>query len=100
MQSGCMRFCCVHTWHAPTSQRSIIGPCNTYICRILAPSTYILFTSAIPAIAFGEQFVQYTGKFHLAADMTHVSCLAVLEATLLSTAACGMQMGQYQLYRC
>lgn len=31
-------------------------------CRILAPSTYILFASAIPAIAFGEQFVRYTGR--------------------------------------
>lgn len=29
--------------------------------RILAPSVYIFFCSAIPALAFGEQFIQETG---------------------------------------
>lgn len=46
--------------------------------RILAPSTYILFTSAIPAIAFGEQFVQYTDG--------SISAVQVLTAT----AMCGI----------
>ncbi|KAL3150270.1 Boron transporter 1 [Trebouxia sp. C0010 RCD-2024] len=46
--------------------------------RILAPSTYILFTSAIPAIAFGEQLVRYTDG--------QVSAVQVLTAT----AMCGV----------
>lgn len=32
------------------------------LCRILAPTTYIFFASAIPVISFGEQLERNTGK--------------------------------------
>jgi hypothetical protein len=31
------------------------------VCRILAPTTYIFFASAIPVISFGEQLERSTG---------------------------------------
>ena len=31
-------------------------------CRVLASFTFIFFASAIPALAFGQQLAQYTGK--------------------------------------
>lgn len=34
-------------------------------CRILAPTTYIFFASALPVIAFGEQLSRDTGLFPL-----------------------------------
>lgn len=33
------------------------------LCRILAPTTYIFFASAIPVISFGEQLERSTGMF-------------------------------------
>lgn len=34
----------------------------SYMLRILAPTTYIFFASAIPVISFGEQLERSTGK--------------------------------------
>lgn len=35
---------------------------NIECCRILAPTTYVFFASALPVIAFGEQLSRETGK--------------------------------------
>ena len=45
------------------SKRSLSGSCNC--CghgRILAPTTYIFFASALPVIAFGEQLERDTSE--------------------------------------
>lgn len=36
--------------------------CLKYVLRILAPTTYIFFASAIPVISFGEQLDRDTGR--------------------------------------
>jgi len=36
---------------------------NSVLYRILAPTTYIFFASAIPVISFGEQLERNTGKW-------------------------------------
>lgn len=38
---------------------------NSVLYRILAPTTYIFFASAIPVISFGEQLERNTGKWIL-----------------------------------
>jgi len=43
--------------------------------RILAPTTYIFFASAIPVISFGEQLERDTGKLlvtHIPLGFVHV----------------------------
>ncbi|XP_047307861.1 probable boron transporter 2 isoform X1 [Impatiens glandulifera] len=69
--------------------------------RILAPTTYIFFASAIPVISFGEQLERNTGKFQFLQRFPHSQCSifmcfffvdGVLTAvqTLASTAICGI----------
>ncbi|KAH7528459.1 hypothetical protein FEM48_Zijuj05G0074400 [Ziziphus jujuba var. spinosa] len=54
--------------------------------RILAPTTYIFFASAIPVISFGEQLERNTGKNSL--HFSNGTLTAV--HTLASTALCGV----------
>ena len=63
---------------------SIVTPISN--CRILAPSTYILFTSAIPGIAFGEQFVRYTGRKE--GLSSRLACALLKTCLLLNNVSC------------
>lgn len=66
---------------AVTVLRTFFIPCWSsshylLLCRILAPTTYIFFASAIPVISFGEQLERNTGKSYF--FLFFLECLCTL----------------------
>jgi hypothetical protein len=51
----------VRPWSQDLEMKQIFVVC--FVFRILAPTTYIFFASAIPVISFGEQLERNTGKW-------------------------------------
>lgn len=51
-------------WTPFFGERGLGDKIGNMVCRILAPTTYIFFASAIPVISFGEQLERSTGMIN------------------------------------
>lgn len=73
-----------HSFSNSQANLHIIVSVNKAICfRILAPTTYIFFASAIPVISFGEQLERNTGELNYNLKSRHVVCCNLIHVTYL-----------------
>lgn len=73
-----------HSFRNSQANLHMIVSVNKAICfRILAPTTYIFFASAIPVISFGEQLERNTGELNYNLKSRHVVCCNLIHVTYL-----------------